>query len=665
MNDGASMQSGAWGQVRVREPAGERVLGETLSIGGTGSEVVVPGVDPGAALSVRRLKGLWLVQPAPGAVVRFNGRPLSGERDLRRDDVLSVGDAQVRVGDASRTLLRLSVEHLAGNVTIAPAAALAAVAPEDGGDEDLEIQVPAALAVAHPGKAAASSASARRAWWLAAAAGAAAALVLLAGRVGSVALDVRPQDARVRTPGALSLQLGRRLLILPGRRVVRAEREGFLPAEAAVLVRPGAASAVHLLLARLPGQLQIDTGGVVAAVSIDGVAAGLAPRGLTLPPGGRTLSLRAPRYVDYAPTLPIQGAGVRSAPAGAEVTIAGTHRGRAPLAVELPAGIAYPVIMSLPGYATWTQEVFATAGRSLSADARLTPVLARVKVAGEPAGAELLIDGAPRGQTPQSLSLPAVEHRIEVRKAGFVSFEGIVTPAPELERTVSYHLTPSDRGQALLESAPLIRSQTGYLLRLVPPGTFQMGSERREPGRRPNEGLRSVTLQRPFYIGVQAVTNGEFRRFRATHASGYIERQSLDLDSQPGTPVSWGEAAEVCNWLSQRDGLPRASARSGNGLVLTRPVARGARLPTEAEWEYAARYGAAGQSQRFVWGDSPPVPPQVGNLAGSETGSSLPATLPGYRDDYPVLAPVRKVRPTALGLHDGSGNVSQGVNDYS
>ncbi|HEY4745981.1 MAG TPA: hypothetical protein VIH38_00390, partial [Steroidobacteraceae bacterium] len=63
------MQPGAWGQVRVREPAGERVLGETLSIGGTGSDVVVPGVDAGAALSIRRRPGLWLVQPAPGAVV--------------------------------------------------------------------------------------------------------------------------------------------------------------------------------------------------------------------------------------------------------------------------------------------------------------------------------------------------------------------------------------------------------------------------------------------------------------------------------------------------------------------------------------------------------------------------------------------------------------------
>src|SRR5438105_2020683 len=662
MNNGVSMQPAAWGQVRVREPAGERVLGETLTIGGAGSDVVVPGVPAGAALSIRRSSGVWLVEPAAGASVRFNGRALDAERDLRREDVLSVGDAQVRVSDASRTLLRLSVEHLAGNVTIAPAGALAVVSPGDGGDEELEIEVPPALGVPRAG----------------------------------------------------------------------AER-------------------LRLVLAKLPGQLQIDTAGVVAAVSIDGVAAGLAPGVIGVPAGERTISLRAPRYVDYTTTLGIEGAGarqelhvrlqpawgalavtavpqgahvsvdgvdsgaapvsvaapsgvrririaasgwktwessvvlkggqtlavgpvtlgqpdahltVRSVPAGADVTIAGTHRGRTPLTVELPAGIAYPVVLSLPGYATWTRELFATAGSNLSAEARLAAVLARVKVSGEPADAELLVDGAPRGQTPQSLLLPAVEHRIEVRKAGFIAFEAVLTPVPQLERAVQYHLTPSDRGRALLESAPLIRSQIGYVLRLVPPGAFQMGSERREQGRRPNEGLRTVTLQRPFYIGVLPVTNGDFRRFRPEHASGYIDRQSIDLDSQPVTQVSWEDAAEFCNWLSHQDGLPPAYQRSGTGLALAQPVTRGYRLPTEAEWEYAARYGPSGQSYRFAWGDSPPVPLGVGNLAGGETGSSLPATLPGYRDDYPVVSPVGKFHPTALGLHDMSGNVSQWVNDY-
>src|SRR6202035_1796752 len=199
-------------------------------------------------------------------------------------------------------------------------------------------------------------------------------------------------------------------------------------------------------------------------------------------------------------------------------------------------------IVSLPGYAVWTQEVFATAGRTLSADARLIPVFARVKVTGEPADAELLIDGASRGQTPQSLNLPAVEHRLEVRKAGFISFEAIITPVPELERTVLYHLTPSDRGRALLESAPLIRSQIGYLLRLVPPGTFRTAHQKSDRLPAAARAARHVTLQRPFYIGVQPVTNGEFRRFRAAHASGYIDGHSIDLDSQPVTQVSWDDA---------------------------------------------------------------------------------------------------------------------------
>src|SRR5438067_1655003 len=174
MNNGVSMQPAAWGQVRVREPAGERVLGETLTIGGAGSDVVVPGVPAGAALSIRRSSGVWLVEP-----------------------------------------------------------------------------------------------------------------------------------------GALSLHLGGRLWVSPGPHRVRAEREGYLAAEAALVVHRGGAERLRLVLAKLPGQLQIDTAGVVAAVSIDGVAAGLAPGVIGVPAGERTISLRAPRYVDYTTTLGIAGAGAR------------------------------------------------------------------------------------------------------------------------------------------------------------------------------------------------------------------------------------------------------------------------------------------------------------------------------------------------------------------
>src|SRR5256885_17249514 len=84
MNDGVSMQPGVWGQVRVLEPAGERVLGETLSIGGTGSDVVVPGVEAGATLAVTRLRGGWVAAAAPGGGGRLHGPPLSPPRQPRR-----------------------------------------------------------------------------------------------------------------------------------------------------------------------------------------------------------------------------------------------------------------------------------------------------------------------------------------------------------------------------------------------------------------------------------------------------------------------------------------------------------------------------------------------------------------------------------------------------
>src|SRR5437879_3366813 len=483
MSNGVSMQPAAWGQVRVREPAGERVLGEALTIGGAGSDVVVPGVPAGAARSLRRSGGVRLVGPASEASVRFNGRPLDAERDLRREDVLSVGDAQVRVSDASRTLLKLSVEHLAGNVTIAPAGALAAVSPGDGGDEELEIEVPPALGVPQAGtRVRATRASAKWLGWLAAAAGLAA--------------------------GVIGVPAGERTISLRAPRYV--DYTTTLGIEGA-----GARQELHVRLQPAWGALAVTAVPQGAHVSVDGVDSGAAPVSVAAPSGVRRIRIAASGWKTWASTVVLKGGQtldvgpvtlgqpdahltVRSVPAGADVTIAGTHRGHTPLTVELPAAIAYPVVLSLPGYATWTRELFATAGSNLSAEARLAAVLARVKVSGEPADAELLVDGAPRGQTPQSLLLPAVEHRIAVRKAGFIPFEAVLTPVPELERAVQYHLTPSDRGRALLASAPLIRSQIGYLLMLVPPGAFQMGSERREQGRRPNEGLRTVTLQRPF-----------------------------------------------------------------------------------------------------------------------------------------------------------------------
>jgi formylglycine-generating enzyme required for sulfatase activity len=202
------------------------------------------------------------------------------------------------------------------------------------------------------------------------------------------------------------------------------------------------------------------------------------------------------------------------------------------------------------------------------------------------------------------------------------------------------------------------------VLRLVPPGSFPMGADPRDPERRPSERLRRVLLSRPFYLGATEVTNSEFRQFRAGHSAGSISGRPIDEPDMPVTRVSWEDAAEFCNWLSERDGLTPAYERINGHLVLRRPVTLGYRLPTEAEWEYAARYAGPGRFSRFAWGDSLPVPQDAGNLAGLETSRSLPQTLDGYHDSYPVLAPVGQFPASVLGLHDMEGNVSEWVNDW-
>ena len=388
MNDAALTRTGAYAQIRVREPAGERTLGSELSVGAEGADVVVPGIETGPALRIWRRQAVWVAEPTAEHEVRLDGRPLVGTRDLRRGDVLAVGEAQVVVTDLTRTLLRLEVVHLVGNQTIAPMGVLSAPALERE-DEDVEITDARA-----PSADAAAEAPAPRAapvpipktpfrWkrWIAPAAAVLLAIVVLAviSALEPVALDVEPNDADVSTPGSwLTVRSGDRLFVLPGQHVVRAEREGYSPAQTGITVRDGEPASVRLRLAKLPGILHIDTGGIEAEVSVDGEPVGRAPGEISVPAGRRTITLRAPRYLDHVAELQIEGAGVRQElqaqlepawgtlritvePANARISIDGEERGSAPAALEVMSGVRR-VEVSAPGHKTWTSTVVVKAG---------------------------------------------------------------------------------------------------------------------------------------------------------------------------------------------------------------------------------------------------------------------------------------------------------------
>ena len=192
-----------------------------------------------------------------------------------------------------------------------------------------------------------------------------------------------------------------------------------------------------------------------------------------------------------------------------------------------------------------------------------------------------------------------------------------------------------------------------------------MGAPRRQPGRRANEVERTVSLDRPFYLGTREISNAEYRSWKSSHSSSALQGQTLDRDRQPVAGLSWEDAALYCNWLSRREGLP-LFYRMGNGVVNGfNWDAHGYRLPTEAEWAWAARVNTDGSSQILPWVNAlyPPTD-VVDNYADRSASRLIPFTIASYNDLTPTSAVVGSFKPNGKGLYNMSGNVSEWVNDY-
>jgi formylglycine-generating enzyme required for sulfatase activity len=353
---------------------------------------------------------------------------------------------------------------------------------------------------------------------------------------------------------------------------------------------------------------------------------------------------------------------VQSRPSGADVSIGGQYRGRTPLTVGVAPGMPQEVLLTLAGHAPARQSVAVESRAERRLSVELTPVLGEVRVQGEPADAQLFVDGASRGAANQTLSLPAAPHVIEVRKAGLETYRATITPREGQPQVVEYALrTP---GEARVAAIAGRRSTAlGQELVLVTGGRFSMGSPRREPGRRSNETERVVELRRPFYLAKHQVTNREFREFRSDHNSSIFKDESLELDRQPVVRVTWQDAAAFCNWLSERDKLPPAYVRRGDRLELADPATTGYRLPTEAEWEFAARFDGRAATRKYPWGDSLPVPARSGNWGDASAIYLTPVTISGYEDGARVTANVGTYPANPLGIHDLGGNVQEWTTD--
>ncbi len=463
----------------------------------------------------------------------------------------------------------------------------------------------------------------------------------------------------------------------PHRLTVRAPRH--LPAELAIEIEGAGIEQrfeVELIPAWAPISITSDPAG--ARVWVDGVEIGETPGRFDLDAGRRAIELRLEghepwrREIEVIANRPQTLAEValakadarlhiESRPPGAQIVVDDQAAGRTPMELSLASGEVHEISLFKIGHELASRSVELDPGETKRIEIELEPRIGVIDLIVDPAGATLHVDGKPQGEANQKLRLLASPHALVIAKDGHQAHSLTVTPRPGFPQRIEVRL--EKEGVTASAGAPRLATSLGQELVRVGPGTFAMGSRRGEPGRRPNETERQVSLTRAFYIGAKEVTNREFRQFAPGHDPGSHAGFDLGGDEQPASRISWREAVLFCNWLSRREGLTPAYEQRDGNLLLVEPVGTGYRLPTEAEWAWAARYAAGATNHRFPWGDDAELPPGSGNYADASAAGIVSSALLSYRDGFPVSAPVGANGANPLGLFDVGGNVAEWIHD--
>jgi len=262
---------------------------------------------------------------------------------------------------------------------------------------------------------------------------------------------------------------------------------------------------------------------------------------------------------------------VFSEPRDARVLLDGRDLGRTPVSLEVEAG-PYTLKLTKEGYKPHEEPLSLPADKETRTRIALRSTQGTLDVTSTPPGATVEIGGTPRGQTPLTLALEEGTYPLRLRLPRHRTATRQAEIAGERITRVSVDLTPGpnpgDHERRGTDTAEMV---------YIPAGSFTMGDTHGD-GDRDERPVHQVFVN-AFWLDRTEVTNAQFARFAGTGTytpEGEWQREAVGKDQHPVVDVTWHDAVAYCRWA-------------------------GKRLPTEAEWEYAAR-GTDGR--KYPWGNT-------------------------------------------------------------